>query len=177
MATVVVARPQASRSSSEKDALSVDLKDASSSQIEVLQAPQQRRWFWQRRRAEDLDAIATQPSVFDDPTTRDLYRPPASYENAHRFDPDARWTRREEIVRIYRMLASDVMLNVDFQRIIRKIDWRVSLWAFIMFFSLDLDRINISQANTDNFLGDLHMNTDDFNLGNTLFRVSSTVVS
>lgn len=57
------------------------------------------------------------------------------------------------------------------QRVLRKIDLRVALWAFIMFFALDLDRINISQANTDNFLGDLHMNTNDFNLGNTLFRV------
>ena len=48
---------------------------------------------------------------------------------------------------------------------------RIMVWAFIMFFSLDLDRSNISQANTDNFLKDLHMNTNDFNLGNTLFKV------
>lgn len=47
------------------------------------------------------------------------------------------------------------------------------IWAWLMFFSLDLDRTNISQANTDNFLGDLNMSTNDFNLGNTLFKVSS----
>lgn len=54
--------------------------------------------FWRRMAKHDLDAIATQPSVFDDPVTLELYRPPQSYENAHRFDPDARWTFREERV-------------------------------------------------------------------------------
>lgn len=55
--------------------------------------------FW-RKSKRDIDSIATQPSVFDDPFTLEIYRPKPSYENAHRFDPDARWTWREETVRI-----------------------------------------------------------------------------
>jgi len=54
--------------------------------------------FWRRMAKHDLDAIATQPSVFDNPVTLELYRPPQSHENAHRFDPNARWTFREESV-------------------------------------------------------------------------------
>lgn len=46
----------------------------------------------------NLDDVATQPSVFDDPSTLEAYRPPPGYESAHRFDPDARWTWREEKV-------------------------------------------------------------------------------
>ena len=57
------------------------------------------------------------------------------------------------------------------QRIVRKIDVLIMIWACVMFFSLDLDRSNISQANTDNFLDGLGLTTNDFNLGNTLFKV------
>ena len=53
--------------------------------------------FWQRTKL-DLDSIATQPSVFDDPVTLEVYRPPPQFENTHRFDPLARWTWREEKV-------------------------------------------------------------------------------
>lgn len=68
-------------------------------EVPTLEAPvsTQKRTFW-RRPKHELDSVATQPSVFDDPATLEIYRPPAVWENVHRFDPAARWTWREEYV-------------------------------------------------------------------------------
>ena len=98
--------------------------------------------LFRKQHRKDLDQVATQPSVFDDPELAKHFQPTEKYENLHRFDPSARWTWAEELP------------------LINKIDWKITAWACIAFFALDLDRGNLSQANTDNFLEDLGMSTN-----------------
>ncbi|ORY66581.1 putative MFS transporter [Pseudomassariella vexata] len=84
---------------------------------------------------------------------RQLYED-AQYECRHVFDAALTWTQDEE------------------KRIVRKLDWRVCLWACVMFFGLQVDRGNLVQAVSDNMLDELGLNTNDYNYGNSVFLIS-----
>ncbi|KAF8588151.1 allantoate permease [Ramaria rubella] len=140
------------------DAYGITLSSASVGDLApaATNAPRLTDWLFRRHLLKPLDenSIATQVSVYDDPILAPHYRPNEDYENIHRFDPNARWTYREE------------------NELLRKVDWRVMVWAAISFSALNLDRGNLSQANSDNLLDDLHLSTNDFNFGNSLFRLA-----
>jgi sugar phosphate permease len=91
--------------------------------------------------------------VFEDPIVGERYRrlyEETGYEGKDYFDPKLEWTQEEE------------------RKLMWKIELRVVCLAFFLFFSLDIDRGNLSNALSDNFLTDLNLTTDDFNLGNTV---------
>lgn len=82
-----------------------------------------------------------------------LYAPIDDYEGRHRYDPTAQWTPAEE------------------QRLVRRLDWRITGWCCLMFFAMQLDRGNVSQALADGMLADLGLSTDQYNTGMTLYYV------
>lgn len=81
-------------------------------------------------------------------------QPHESYEGAHRWDPDITWSPQEE------------------KRAIRKTDMMLLSWLCVMFFGLQLDRGNLSNALADTFLDDLGLTSDDYNNGNTIQLVA-----
>ncbi|KAF5001825.1 hypothetical protein FGRMN_800 [Fusarium graminum] len=105
----------------------------------------------------DESASSSIEHPFTDPEIANRWRKvyeKAEYENRHRFDPNFTWTAREE------------------KKLVRKIDFRICLWAWVMFLSLDFHRRNINRAISDNMLPELGMNTNDFNYGQTIFLVT-----
>ena len=103
-----------------------------------------------------------EPGKVDDAETMDdrlrkYYAPIDTYEGRHRYDPTARWTPKEE------------------KRLVRSLDWRICSWCCLMFFALQLDRANITQALSDSMLDDLGLTTNDFNTGQTIFFLTFLV--
>ncbi|WDK22829.1 major facilitator superfamily transporter [Colletotrichum graminicola] len=100
---------------------------------------------------------STDEHVFSDPVTADYWRKvyeKAQYENRHRFDPSYQWSAEDE------------------RKLVKKIDKRIMVWAWVMFCALDLHRRNINRAISDNMLPELGMTTNDFNYGQTIFLLS-----
>ncbi|RLV93931.1 putative transporter [Spathaspora sp. JA1] len=94
---------------------------------------------------------------FLDPKVEAYYRQVYSecnYESYSAFDPQFEWTDTEE------------------KKVIKKLNYRVALAACLMFVSLQIDRGNLQQAVTDNLLDDLGMDTNDYNFGNTIFKIA-----
>ncbi|KAF2177615.1 major facilitator superfamily transporter [Zopfia rhizophila CBS 207.26] len=71
-----------------------------------------------------------------------------------------------------RAKACDPDAIATLHKLIRKIDIRVMIFACIMFMALEHDCANILQVNTENFLKNLHLTSNDYNLGNTIFKLS-----
>ncbi|KAI1213067.1 MFS general substrate transporter [Annulohypoxylon truncatum] len=102
----------------------------------------------------EVEYGSTDDHVFSDPAVAEKWRQvyeKARYENRHRFDPEYKWTAEEE------------------KRLVRKIDARIMVWAWLMFCALDMHRRNINRAISDNMLAEIGMNTNDYNYGQTIF--------
>ncbi|MCJ1275895.1 hypothetical protein MMC21_003700 [Puttea exsequens] len=100
-----------------------------------------------------VDDYAQHKGTFETISDSSYYTPIDKYEGRHRYDPNFQWEPKEE------------------KRLVRKLDVRICSWVCLMFFALQLDRGNITQALSDNMLDDLHMNTNDYNTGQTIFYV------
>ncbi|KAK4226000.1 major facilitator superfamily domain-containing protein [Podospora fimiseda] len=100
---------------------------------------------------------STRNHIFSDPSVAEYWHgiyEKAGYENRHRFQPEFQWTAEEE------------------RKVLRKIDWRIMLWAWVMFCALDIHRRNINRAISDNMLVEIGMTTNDFNYGQSIFLAS-----
>lgn len=105
----------------------------------------------------DEDRIDPSPNPFlDDEEVTKYYTAlyeQSDYECRHVFEPQLLWTVAEE------------------KRIVSKLDGKIALFSCILFAALEICRLNIRQALSDDFLDDLNLTTNDYNMGCTIFLV------
>lgn len=77
----------------------------------------------------------------------------SQYECRHVFDPLLRWSRDEEAA------------------VVLKLDFRIAFYACVLFVGLELNRLNLQQALSDDILQDLGLSTNDYNAACTIFLV------
>lgn len=104
---------------------------------------------------EDFDSSSHNP--FQDPVVAAYYTElyeKCQYECRDKFDAEFVWSETEEA------------------HLVRKLDWRVTVTACILFVGLQVDRGNLGQAVADNLLDDLQMSTNEYNKGNSIFLLA-----
>ena len=93
---------------------------------------------------------------FSDPAIEshysNLYKS-SGYECAPFFDAHVTWTNKEN------------------SNLVRKLDRKIAAMCCLLYVGLQLDRGNLQQVLSDDFLADLGLSTNDYNLGNTIFLV------
>jgi hypothetical protein len=125
---------------------------------------------------EELDEFDEQtslkPAAFDTDGLETFYRPTEGYEGAHRYDPEYRWSAADEGKVVRKVFHPLKLFTVQTNLTLGQIDFWICSWVCLMFFALQLDRGNIVQALSDNMLGDLGLNTNDYNYGQAIFYFS-----
>lgn len=101
-----------------KDKILLELEAAKKKEAE--EHAEKSLWQQLKPTKHDPEEIATQPSVFDDEELAKFFQPTPKWENIHRFDPSFKWTWGEE------------------NAVVRKVDWRITIWAMCAFFALDM---------------------------------------
>ncbi|KAL0059372.1 hypothetical protein AAF712_013883 [Marasmius tenuissimus] len=121
----------------------------SSNDVEAIQ----RRTSTDKSARDDISYLSSNEHVGRE-NLADTLTPHETYEGRHRFDPNATWTPAEE------------------RKVVRKTDLYLLSWICVMFFGLQLDRGNLSNALADNLLVDLGLTSDDYNNGTTIPTLS-----